>query len=308
MTPLVAADDRRLVTVRGQDRSSFLDAVLSQDLTTPTPGRWTQALWLDVHGAPLAAMDVLADPDRDELHLLVVAERVETVVEGLGGRTFLAQASFHPCDDPVVAVRGEGAWSADPGTVRREGELLVVGRTDGVDLIGGEAAQSAWLEEHGLGPVEPIASLLDHEVRAGTPRDGFEVVAPHLPEELGLLPTHVHLAKGCYPGQEAVARMWMLGRPRRVLVMLDVTGADGDDAEAPAEAGSEVGQGRDRWRITRVTSAAPWRALALAPAGTTVGDRLDAGRWSATVTGVVGADLPQPGADPAVTRRRDRRR
>jgi tRNA-modifying protein YgfZ len=49
-------------------------------------------------------------------------------------------------------------------------------------------------------------------VATGRPAWGSEVAPPHLPEELGLLPTHVHLAKGCYPGQEAVARMWMLGR------------------------------------------------------------------------------------------------
>jgi tRNA-modifying protein YgfZ len=241
--------------------------------------------------------------------LLVPTELADTVVEVLGGRTFLLDASFTRTDDQVLALRrdADGAVAAAvgcrarPGRCLPGGDVLVVGRDDGVDLVGGADAIAAVrdrLLEAGAdagGPDDLTAWRVEH----GVPAWGREIVAPHLPEELGLLPTHVHLAKGCYPGQEAVARMWMLGRPRRRLARVDV-----DGAVAP---GWETGVGR---RKATVTTVAPdgGQALAFVPGDAAEGDAFTDDHGNGLrVAALVGVDPAPPGHDPSVTRRRDRR-
>jgi folate-binding protein YgfZ len=125
------------------------------------------------------------------------------------------------------------------------------------------------------------------------PRAPEEIATGRLPEELGLLPTHVHLDKGCYPGQEAVARMWMLGRPRRHLAVVALP------------AGTEPGPvGDSGVEVTRTATVdGSTVGLALVGRGTAAGDRPDDG---IEVLQLVGEGRPVPGHDPAVKRRRDR--
>lgn len=304
--PIVVADGRRVVRVTGDDRRTFLDATLSQSVGDLTPGRATSALWLDIHGAPLAAFDVVALPQDDALLLVTPTEGLAAITDQLAMRTFLSAATFEVDTAVVVGVRVDAmdassiSMVASPGTAVVADGVTIVGRRDGLDLIGDVTAVGDWLGAAGLPePSDDVGALRDFEIRNGEPRLGAEIVAPHLPEEAGVLATHVHLAKGCYPGQEAVARMWMLGKPRRRLVVLDLDG--------PAQDGDEVGTGRDRVTVTRATRTAPWAALAYAPSTVIVGSTVQAAKWKATVGAIVGADLPQPGADPKVTRRRDRR-
>jgi tRNA-modifying protein YgfZ len=306
-SPFVVPLDLVRVEVTGADRASYLDDVTTQAIRDLAPGHITSAMYLDVHGAPLAVFDVAVLPDR--LALLVPRELVDTVLDVLGGRTFLLDATFTRTDDEVLALRDDegGAVAAAVGCKARPrrclpgGDVLVIGREDGVDLVGSSAAIEAvrsQLAEAGAaeGNDEDLEAW---RVRHGVPAWGREVVAPHLPEEVGLLPTHVHLAKGCYPGQEAVARMWMLGRPRRRLAQVAVEGT-----VAP---GWETGVGR---RKATVTSVAPDGATALAfvPGDAQVGDvYTDEDGTGLQVQALIGDDPAPPGHDPAVTRRRDRR-
>ncbi len=297
---LVVKDTRRAFEVTGADRASFLEATLSQRIDGRTPGSVVGALWLDIHGATQAVMDVFVEPD--QLVLVVPDAHVSSVRDGLAMRTFLSQATFDLLDDVVVGVRGAFPGAPPAGQGLLAGDVRVLGRPDGVDLVGSPEAVAAWLADNDLPAFTDDLDLLrDHEVVHAVPRVPDEITGPQLPEELGLLPTHVHLAKGCYPGQEAVARMWMLGRPRRRLVSVAL------ESGRPA-AGDEAGAGRQRWTVTRVTSeaAVEAHALVLAPGDAAVGDRVEGEGWSGHVRQVVGADTAQPGADPGVTRRRDR--
>ncbi|MBW3658218.1 MAG: hypothetical protein KY457_06240 [Actinobacteria bacterium] len=294
-----------VVEVTGADRMDYLENVTTQRLLDVPVGEVRGAMYLDPHGGPVAVFDVAVLADR--LLLLVPdGELADRVVQVLGGRTFLSDARFVRRDDAVVAVRGEGAGAVleaaglagDRDAVEHDG-VVVVARGGGADVVGDGAALEetlARLEAAGAERVDG-AALDDWAVAAGEPRWGREIAAPHLPEELGLLPTHVHLAKGCYPGQEAVARMWMLGRPRRRLARVVV-----DDGVA---AGWGTGAGK---RAVEVTAVAGGSGLAFVPADAEVGHRLEdeTGR-GVEVLGFVGGELPVPGHDPAMTRRRDRR-
>lgn len=306
---VVASTERTLVEVTGSDRATYLEAVTSQALSVAKPFEVRGALHLDVHGAPLHAFDVLVHPER--LWLLVPTRALaEDVVTVLGGRTFLSDASFALRDELLVAsLRGDDAHelAADasldtpPGRWDSDDALVRVGRRGGVDLVGDAddlAEAVASLEAAGAtrGDAE---DLDDARIAVGEPAWGHEIVPPHLPEELGLLPTHVHLAKGCYPGQEAVARMWQLGRPRRRLALVE--------AAVPVAAGDELGQGRRRVTVTSATRAGD-RALAFVPGDADAGVSYEGEEGQRlTVVRIVGADLPVPGSDPNVTRRRDAR-
>jgi hypothetical protein len=112
------------------------------------------------------------------------------------------------------------------------------------------------------------------------------------------------LAKGCYPGQEAVARMWMLGRPRRRLAMLRLTG-EGQVPDVPLTVGLQVGVAPDVVELTAV-DAVNGRALGFVPGRTEVGTRFGSDGVELEVIALPGDDPVHPGHDPAMRRRRDR--
>ena len=306
---LVTPSGERVVAVTGADRLAFLDDTTSQALRDAAPGTATAALVLDANGLPLLQLEVLV---RGEDVLLVVPDdaSVAAVMSILAGRTFLADARFAERDDASVLVHGAGAPDAltaaglgvADGRVATHGEVVVADARHGARrLLGPTVAVAdavATLRAAGAGGGGP-SDLDAWRVAVGAPTWGREVAPPHLPEELGLLPTHVHLAKGCYPGQEAVARMWMLGRPRRRLARVRVEGDVG--------AGWTTGSGRDE---VRVTAAVPGlgAALALVPGGTASGARFGGDGGTVEVVALVGDDPAPPGHDPRMRRRRDRPR
>ena len=295
------------IRVTGDDRLGYLDDVTSQQLRAVAPGEARGALHLDPHGSVLAVMDVAVR--EDDLLLLVPEELAGHVLEVLGGRTFLLDATFEASDERVVAVRGVEppgrvgllGGLPEPGQLAGRGESLLIGREGGVDVVAPPAALDGVIDElEADGVVEGDDDALeDWRIRAGIPRWGSEIVSGHLPEELGLLPTHVHLGKGCYPGQEAVARMWMLGRPRRRLAVVEVDGE--------VTPGWETGEGRQRIQVTSVTSDGEV-ALAFVPGDTESGTQHRGEDAAITIRRVLGDTLDVPGHDPKVTRRRDRSR
>ena len=307
--PLVGLLPGRVVEVTGSDRLSYLEDVLSQHVTEMAPGDVAGAMLLDPQGRPQGVFDVAVLEDR----LLLIVEDAalaDEVAAFLGGRTFLNDARFTITDLRVLALRGDQAHQAAetadldaaPWSVLTRDGVTVVGRPGGIDLLGTPEdldALDARLTEAGARRGDD-AALEAWRVAAGVPSWGREVAAPHLPEELGLLPTHVHLAKGCYPGQEAVARMWMLGRPRRRLATLDL--------DPGVEAGWQEGSGRRRVEVTSAAVHGGRRCgLGFVPADAAAGDHLGPEGAGVTVRAVVGADLPVPGHDPTVRRRRDQR-
>lgn len=297
------------VEVTGEDRVDYLQNVLSQDVATMRPGQLRAALHLDQHGAPLAALDVGMLDERIVL-LTPDGAVADDLAERLGSRTFLADARFSPLEVDSRSLRGDAAArtataagiDVEPGAITEDAGCLVAGQRGGLDLVGpadAVAGLAARLVEAGAEEVTPDA-LEAWRVAAGIPAWASEIRPPHLPEEAGVLPTHVHLDKGCYPGQEAVARMWMLGRPRRRLARVVLAGEAG--------AGWEAGTGRERVEVTSAATYAGERVgLAYVPPTAEPGQRFSADDGEVIVRDHVAADEPIPGQDPSVVRRRDRR-
>jgi folate-binding protein YgfZ len=253
--------------------------------------------------------------------LLVVpdAASVADVMRLLAGRTFLADARFAPTDDEALLVfdRGDVDGPVSSAAVAAvtvavglgvadralavHGELTVADARHGARrLVGPPSAVTAVREAlRAAGAADGGAAEVDAwRITAGEATWGRELVAPHLPEEIGLLPSHVHLAKGCYPGQEAVARMWMLGRPRRRLARVRIEGDLG--------AGWRTGSARDEVLLTAVAPSGG-TGLAFVPGTASVGDRFEGAAGGVEVEALLGDGTP-PGHDPGVRRRRDRPR
>ena len=292
--PAVLRRDVGVVRVSGHDRLSYLHSLLSQHLADASAGTVADFLHLDHVANPLAAGRAIVRAG--DVLLVVPRDVAAGLAETLAGRTFLLEVRVEQLDGWAQAlVRGPAGWSADLPGLRSEpmtgaphGDGMVVrDRSGGADLVG----PAEWVEERvgGLGlPKATEHDWLSWRVANGVPEWGPEISSGRRPQELGLLSTHVHLRKGCYPGQETIAKTWNLGRPRRALVVLEA-----DAAVAPGDAVDAGGR-----RSGEITSAAANRALALVPVDRdgSVPDHVRVGDTPGRVVAAVGAGTTPPGA------------
>jgi folate-binding protein YgfZ len=232
--------DLATVALAGDDVLRYLHAVCTQHTLDLAPGDATQALLLSPKGRiefafRLAVLDegVLLDTEAEAAPGL--AERLARFVFRYdvrvgrpvqGAATLLgrgADAALAAVGLPVPAAGRAGVAGPD----------LVAHRTPvGIDLVGpGAPAAAAGLERAGVerAPAERWEPV---RIEHGLPRAGLELTDDVLAEEAGLLGSHVHLDKGCYPGQETVARVHNLGQVQRRLAGLRFE-PSGDGLPAP---------------------------------------------------------------------------
>lgn len=270
---VVDLSNRGVVTVSGPDRLSWLDTLTTQRLKDLTPGQSREALILSPHGhvenalhlfddgettwitvEPEAAAALIAHLERMRFLLRVeIADRTDSfAVVGLvpGGsaeQALLAAAGSGGLrwDDPWPDVV-EGGFSygpeEHPATQHRWSEVLVP-RTELDRLLADLPVAGSWASE----------SLRVSRFR---PRYGVDTDHRTIPHELDWLRTSVHLNKGCYRGQETVARVKNLGRPPRRLVLLHLDGSEHLLPEPGAEVYlADAGAARTSRAIGRVTTA-----------------------------------------------------
>jgi folate-binding protein YgfZ len=227
----------------GNDVLRYLHAVCTQHTLDLVPGEATSALLLSPKGKVEFAfrLAVLADGvllDTDAAAAAALAERLARFV-------FRYDVTVGPPQPGAATLLGPGAGAAlaaaglpvppagRAGVAGAGPDLVVVHPTPaGVDLVGpGAPAAAAELERAGVdrGPAERWEPV---RVALGLPRVGLELTDDVLAEEAGLLGSHVHLDKGCYPGQETVARVRNLGQVQRRLAGLRFEPA-GDGAALP---------------------------------------------------------------------------
>jgi folate-binding protein YgfZ len=243
---LVDRSDRDVLAIPGADRLSWLHSLTTQHLERLADGAGTEALvlspnghvehhlvladlggttWADVE--PGTGADLLAFLDKMRFLLrvepaLVTDEKALLSLVGPQAADVLGAAGL-PVPDAVTAL--DGGW------VRRMPGLgegvpafdLLVPRAEVPAVADRLTAAGAGLA--GLGAYEAL------RVEARRPRFGVDTDHRTIPNELSWLRSAVHLDKGCYRGQETVARVHNLGRPPRRLVLLHL---DGVSEELPA--------------------------------------------------------------------------
>lgn len=220
--------DRGYVRVEGPEAADFLERMLSNEVASLDVGEPRQALLLTPKGRIVAPLRVVRESD-DGFLLITEGALADVVSDALLRARFAAK-----CEIAVVSMRGY-LHLADPGR--------------GVPVADyGVHAWETWEDaEREAAGSEELERL---RIKAGTPAWGKELDETVLPAEAGLDETHISFTKGCYPGQEPVARLHYRGHPNRRLRRLEVESASPGDEILLSE--KVVG---------RVTSAVPGRAL-----------------------------------------------
>jgi tRNA-modifying protein YgfZ len=275
---LVDRSDRDVLTIPGADRLSWLHSLTSQHLDRLADGTGTEALvlspqghvehhlvladlggvtWADVEPGTGAGLQTFLERMR---FMMRVDPQLGTdrwaVLSVIGPRAaeVLAAATL-PVPDAVAALDG-GGWIRRMPPIGDGGaqvyDLLVPGTeldTTADRILGAGAS---------LAGIDAFEAL---RVEARRPRFGVDSDHRTIPNELPWLTTAVHLDKGCYRGQETVARVHNLGRPPRRLVLLHLDGV----SEVLPEAGTPVLAGtREVGRVGTVVRHHELGVIALA--------------------------------------------
>ena len=270
---LVDLSDRGVIEVSGPDRLGWLDSLLSQRLDNLKPGHSAETLLLDPHGHVQHAMRVFEDGQTTWLlvdegraaeltkwllkmrfmkQVEIIDRSAEMLTLGFFGQLpdVLVPVVLQPADVPVIWHDpwndvAEGGWQYSaqehPGTHWNYSEAIVP-RSAAGELV--DLATTGVISFAGTDALEAL------RIAAWRPRIATEGDDNALPHEFDWLRTAVHLNKGCYRGQETVAKVHNLGHPPRRLAFLSL---DGVDVVLP-EAGAVVLDGETE--VGLITSAA----------------------------------------------------
>jgi tRNA-modifying protein YgfZ len=205
---------RDVVTITGPDRLTWLHALTTQYFEGLRPGTSTTALLLSPTGHIEHAMYGVDDGETFWLHTEPGA--AAALVEWLQKMVFMSRVEIAEVTSDYAIVWRPGPAPADGGPLTRSG----------ADSLGGHEVFLPRGELSGLeGPAAGVWAYEALRIEAGAPRLGLDTDERAIPNELGWLGVGVHLDKGCYRGQETVARVHNLGRPPRRLVRLHLDGS-----------------------------------------------------------------------------------
>ncbi|MHC5262859.1 CAF17-like 4Fe-4S cluster assembly/insertion protein YgfZ [Streptomyces sp. UC4497] len=226
-TGVVDLSHRGVITVTGADRLSWLHLLLTQHVEQLEPGLATEALILSANGHIEHALYLVDDGTTTWAH--VEPGTQESLLAYLESMKFFYRVETADRTDEFAVVH------LPAGSIAPVPDGVVVRETPhGRDLFLPRADLESYASENG-----PAVGLLAYEalrVEQHRPRFGFETDHRTIPHELGWIGSAVHLQKGCYRGQETVARVHNLGKPPRRLVFLHL---DGSEVHLPPH-GAEV--------------------------------------------------------------------
>jgi folate-binding protein YgfZ len=267
---VVDLSHRSVLRLSGRDPVGMLNAVLTNEV----PGEanlGVYALLLNPKGRVQADLRVLKAPSGDDVLIDTEPEGTAAARGLLGRYAPFSRVTLEDLSGPgetwgVLGLYGPRAKEllgglelaehacagVTPGgvTVLAAGVAVPVA---GYDLLGPADALLAargHLLEGGAIPADPDA-YETARIEAGVPRFGTDITPENFPAEAGLLDRAVSFGKGCYPGQETVARMHYRGHPNRTLYRLSAQGP-------PPTPGAPIFQ--DEKQVGRITSVAPMPA------------------------------------------------
>ncbi len=235
---LLLRDGRGVIAVSGPDGAEYLQGQLTNDVEALGVGEGQYAALLDRKGhmqtdlrvLRVAAEEILLDmepPTKDAAlrHLTMYSiGRAVAVADATGERVLLSLIG--PRAAEVAATPPLPEFANESATVAGV-EVLAVGTRDGIDLFlpaAERARVAAALVE--AGAVEVSAEAVEIvRVEAGVPRFGAEMDAGTMPAEAAIVDEAVSFTKGCYIGQETVARLHYKGKPNRHLRGLRLSAA-----------------------------------------------------------------------------------
>ena len=271
---LCLLDTQGVIAVSGIDRLTWLHSLLSQNLKNLVPGESAEALLLDPQGRIEQVIKVI--DDGETTWLMVDKSHTEALLTWLQKMVFRMKVEITDRSADFATV---GATTASPEISFLSNDHPLIWKDQWPGVVAGgyrystRAVDYTWFEH--LVEAEKLDQLLAGKVLAGTmAADGLRVAAGRpkainevdeksLPHELDLLSTAVHLSKGCYRGQESVAKVHNLGHPPRRLTFLHLDGSE----HALPDVGDEIRvlrQEQTRGKITSVAQHFDMGPIALA--------------------------------------------
>ncbi len=232
---------RAVVRIEGVDRLSWLHNLTTQRLEALAPGDASEALVLSPQGH--IEHHLLLVDDGAAVWMHVESASAKTLVEFLESMRFMLRvdvtdvsADWAVVWEPVREPHPTFLSRVDPGESAAAGRQLFVPRSELAEF-----ARSAERTPAGVLALEAL------RIEAGVPRFGVDTDHRTIPHEVGWIGSAVQLDKGCYRGQETVARVANLGRPPRRLVRLHLDGSARETLPARGAvlsdaAGERIGQ------------------------------------------------------------------
>jgi len=199
---------RGVISITGKDRLTWLHALTTQHLEKLEVATWVDALILDVQGHVIDQLFLVDDGKSTWIHL--EKERVAPVIEYLNKMKFMLEVEVKDESDNYAVLRAPGVADAIGGPYALVPKAELKETTDAFNKSHTQVG---------------IWALEAERVAAGRARLLFEVDHKSIPNELGFLNKAVHMNKGCYRGQETVAKVFNLGQPPRRLVLLHLDGS-----------------------------------------------------------------------------------
>ncbi len=193
----IAARPRAYVRVAGPDARDYLHRMVSNDVEALAVGDSCPALLLTAKGRVIAPV-VVWRRGEDDFLVLTEPELGDVVASQLTRMRLRAKCEIEQEEHESVLVFGEA------------------------DGIAGDFPGAIEVLDGGLAPTIDADALELRRIEAGVPRWGREIDDSILPAEAGLDRTHVSFTKGCYPGQEPIARLHYRGHPNRALQVVEL--------------------------------------------------------------------------------------
>ena len=253
---VVDASHRGVIRITGPDRLTWLDSLSTQAVDKLGPGDSAQTLVLSPQGHIEHHLTVTDDGTALWAH--VEPGTAAALLEFLTSMRFMLRVDPQDlsADYAVLSMLGKPADPSAPDAIRLDtghGADLIVRRPELADRV-------ALLRQSGAVLAGTWASEA-LRIAAGRPRFGLDTDHRTIPHEVGWIETAVHLNKGCYRGQETVARVHNLGHPPRRLVLLHLDGSEdrlpahGDAVELDGQSVGFIGSAARHYELGPIALA-----------------------------------------------------
>lgn len=273
---LVDRSQRAVIALTGGERNPWLHSISTQHVSDPADGTVTENLSLDGQGR---VEDHWIQTELNGVtYLDTESWRGEPLTAYLRRMVFWSDVVVEPADLAVLSLLGPRL--ADPAVLEAIGVEALPAEMTAVALPGGgflRRMPGPGVELDLVIPRDQSASWRDrliaagvraagvwayeaHRVTARRPRLGVDTDERTIPHEVGWIGSAVHLDKGCYRGQETVARVHNLGKPPRMLVLLHLDGS----GDRPVTGDPVLAGGRTVGRIGTVIDHIDEGPIALA--------------------------------------------
>ena len=199
---------RGIISVAGKDRLTWLHALTTQHVEKLEAGKWVEALILDEQGHVIDQMFLVDDGNTTWLHTENL--RTQEICDYLNKMKFMLDVDVKEQSNDYAVLRAPGKSDV------LGGPFALLPRSELKETV------DAFSKSH---TKVGMWALEAERVAQGRARLLFETDHKSIPNELGFINKAVHMDKGCYRGQETVAKVFNLGQPPRKLVTLHLDGS-----------------------------------------------------------------------------------